>query len=73
VRLEWRDGALTFVDPQEPAWRPTLVPTEDPDVFVVKAGVRESGEDVRIERREDGRVRAVDLAGTRLVRLEPVS
>lgn len=73
VRLEWRDGALTFVDPQEPSWRPALVPTDDPDVFVVKAGVRESGEDVRIERREDGRVRAVDLAGTRLVRLEPLS
>ncbi len=73
VRLEWRDGALTFVDPQESTWRPVLVPTDDPDVFVVEHGVRESGEQVRVERREDGRVRGVDLAGTRLARFDPVS
>jgi hypothetical protein len=42
-------------------------------VFLVEHGVRESGERVRIERREDGRVRAVDLAGSRLARFDPVS
>lgn len=72
VRLEWRDGALTFVDPDEPTWRPTLTPTGDRDVFTVDAGVRESGEVVRVERRADDRIRAVHLAGTRLLRLDPV-
>jgi len=38
----------------------------------VEPGVRESGEPVRFERRTDGRIKAVDLAGTRLVRLDPV-
>jgi CubicO group peptidase (beta-lactamase class C family) len=72
VRLEWRDGKLTFVDPQEPVWRPSLVPTDDPDVFTVEPGLRESGEVVRFGRRADGRISGVDLAGTRLVRLDPV-
>ena len=72
VRLEWRDGALTFLNPQEPTWRRTLTPAGDPDVFTVEPGVRESGEPVRFERRTDGRIKAVDLAGTRLVRLDPV-
>jgi CubicO group peptidase (beta-lactamase class C family) len=73
VRLEWRDAKLTVVDPEEPTWRPVLNPTDDRDVFVVEDGVRESGERVTFEREVDGRVRAVDLAGTRLSRLSPVS
>ena len=71
-RLEWRDGALTFLDADAPAWRPTLEPTADGDTFVVGPGVRESGEPCAFERREDGRVRAVILGSARLRRLGPV-
>jgi len=72
VRLEWRDGKLTFVDPEFPNWRPTLAPGSAPDAFVVEPGVRESGEPCTFERSADGRVRAVVLGPTRLRRLEPV-
>ena len=59
VRLEWRDGKLTFVDATDPTWMPTLRPTDDPDVFVVEPGFRESGELVRFTRDEKGRVVSV--------------
>jgi CubicO group peptidase (beta-lactamase class C family) len=72
ARLEWRDGRLTFLDPDEPTWRPALVPTADADTFVVAPGVRESGEPCTFERREDGRVRSVTLGPARLSRLDPV-
>ena len=50
ARIEWRDGKLQIVDPDEESWRPTLVPTENPDVFVVAPGLRESGELVSFNR-----------------------
>jgi CubicO group peptidase (beta-lactamase class C family) len=71
-RLEWRDGALTFVDPDEPDWRPTLVPTDAPDRFIVEAGVRESGEPVVFRRRGDGRVASVTIGPFSLSRFDPV-
>ena len=72
VRLEWRDGKLVFVDPSEPTWHPTLAPTDDPDVFIVEPGVRESGEPATFRRTPDGRVASVHLASETHVRLEPV-
>jgi CubicO group peptidase (beta-lactamase class C family) len=72
ARLEWRDGKLTFLDPDEPAWRPTLAPTEAPDTFIVEPGVRESGEPCSFVRRADGRVRSVMLGSSTLARLDPV-
>jgi CubicO group peptidase (beta-lactamase class C family) len=72
VRLEWRDGKLTFIDADEPTWRPTLAPTEDADAFLVERGVRESGELCTFERRADGRVRSVTLGPARMRRLDPV-
>jgi CubicO group peptidase (beta-lactamase class C family) len=71
-RLEWRDGALTFVDPDEPLWRPTLAPTDVPDRFTVEAGVRESGEPVAFDRRADGRVVSVTIGPFSLARFDPV-
>jgi CubicO group peptidase (beta-lactamase class C family) len=71
VRLEWRDGKLTFVDPDNPPWRPVLAPTDDPDVFIVEPGFRQSGELARFERLADGRVARVQLAAMTMVRLEP--
>jgi CubicO group peptidase (beta-lactamase class C family) len=70
LRLEWRDGKLTFVDPAEPAWRPVLEPAGEPDVFVVGPGHRQSGELVRFRRRPDGRVTSAFLAEFTLVRLD---
>lgn len=72
VRLEWRDGKLTFVDPDNPPWRLTLAPTSDPDVFMVEPGFRQSGEQVRFTRLADGRVSRVMLAAMTLQRLDPV-
>jgi CubicO group peptidase (beta-lactamase class C family) len=63
LRLEWRDGKLTVVDPAEEEFRPTLRPTGEPDTFVVEPGYRWSGETVRFLRAEDGRVRAASLPG----------
>jgi CubicO group peptidase (beta-lactamase class C family) len=73
IRLEWRDGKLTFVDPDNPPWRPTLAPTSDPDVFVVEPGCRQAGEQVRFTRLADGRVCSVMLTAMTLQRLERVS
>lgn len=72
VRLEWRDGKLTFVDPGTTAWRPTLAPTEDPDTFIVEPGVRQSGETAIFTRLADGRVASVFLATATLVRMDRV-
>lgn len=73
VRLEWRDGKLTFLDATAPDWKPTLTPTDDPDVFTIEPGLRESGEPVRFERDSDGRVVSVFLAFATYPRLEPAS
>ncbi len=73
MQLEWRDGKLTFIDPSDPTWTPTLEPTDDPDVFVIEPGFRESGELVRFSRGKDGRVVSVVVAVATLQRLEPVS
>jgi CubicO group peptidase (beta-lactamase class C family) len=72
VSLEWRDGKLTFLDPTEPTWTPTIAPTDDADVFVVEPGFRESGELVRFQRGKDGRVVSVVAAVSTMERLEPV-
>ena len=74
LRLEWRDGKLTFIDPNLPAWRPTVAPTDTPDVFMIEPGFRQSGEHAVFHRAPDGRVASVFLAaGTyyRLDRLQP--
>ncbi len=72
VRLEWRDGRLAFVDPNNPAWRPILAPTGNPDVFIVEPGARESREPAVFRRVPDGRVAAVCLAAWTLIRLDAV-
>jgi CubicO group peptidase (beta-lactamase class C family) len=72
VRLEWRDGKLTFVDPDDPQWRPTLTATDRADAFVVDPHVREAGEPCVFKRRQDGRVVSVELGPVILRRLDPV-
>ena len=62
-----------MIDSSEPTWRPTIAPTEDPDVFLVEPGSRESGEHVVFRRLPDGRVASVFLAARTLFRLDPVA
>lgn len=71
-RVECRDGTLAILDPTLPLWRPTLAPTEMPDVFVVEPGVRESGENVIFNRSSRGRVASVFIAAGTWRRLDPV-
>jgi len=71
-RLEWRDGALTFVDPDTAEWRPTLTAAGEPDRFTVDAGVRESGEPVVFHRRADGRIVSVTIGPFSLARFDAV-
>jgi CubicO group peptidase (beta-lactamase class C family) len=72
LRVEWRDGALAVVDPADPSVLRTLLSTDDPDVFVVAPGVRESGEPATFRRTADRRVAALHLAAESFVRLDPV-
>lgn len=72
LRLEWRDGALLLLEASDPSWQRRLAPTEDPDVFLVEAGVRESGEPATFRRDARGRVTSVHLASETHVRLDPV-
>lgn len=72
VRLEWRDAKLSFIDPSNPTWRPTLAQTDDANVFVVEPGSRESGEQAVFRRLADGRVASVFLAASTYERLDRV-
>jgi CubicO group peptidase (beta-lactamase class C family) len=71
-RVEWRDAKLVILNPDDPAWRPTLVAASDPDIFIVEPGERESGENVVFTRAADGRVASVFIAAGTWQRLEPV-
>jgi CubicO group peptidase (beta-lactamase class C family) len=71
IRIEWRDGKLTILDPDDPTWTPTLVATDEPDVFCIEPGYRESGELVRFQRNKKGRVVSVVVAVATMERLEP--
>ena len=56
-----------------PTWKPTLEATDDPDVFRIEPGFRESGELARFERAADGSVVSLFFAVARLQRLEPAA
>jgi len=72
IRLEWRDGKLSVIDPDDATWRPTLAPTDDPDVFLVELGVRQSGERAVFRSLSDGRVASLFLAASTFMRLDRV-
>jgi CubicO group peptidase (beta-lactamase class C family) len=72
LRLEWRDGALTWLDPDDPTWHPTLRAADAPDAFVIEPGFRESGEPCVFQRRSDGMVTGVRLGPQTLRRMAPV-
>jgi CubicO group peptidase (beta-lactamase class C family) len=72
-RVEWRDGKLTIIDPALVAWRPTLAPTDVPDLFLIEPGVRESGENAVFNRLPDGRVASIFIAAGTWQRMDPVT
>jgi D-alanyl-D-alanine carboxypeptidase len=72
IRLEWRDGKLILISPDDPAWTPTLSATDAPDVFTVDPGFRPSGEPATFTRTVEGRVRTLFLGGETWSRLDPV-
>jgi hypothetical protein len=72
VRLEWRDGKLTFVNPEYDHWRPTLTAGASPDEFVVDPHAREAGEQCVFHRRADGRVKSVKYGPSTFHRYDPV-
>ena len=71
IEIEWRDGALRVVAPDQTGPRRTLSQTGDRDVFIIEGG-RDAGETAVFLRAADGRVRAVRLAYSTYARLEPV-
>jgi D-alanyl-D-alanine carboxypeptidase len=73
LRVEWRDGKLTVLDDSNEKWRPILTPTDDPNVFLIEPGVRESGEHALFRRLPDGRVESLFLATSTYLRLDPVA
>lgn len=72
LRLEWRDGQLTLVDPQDPDGTVIIERGAEPGGFVVAPGRRQSGEPVAFSRRPDGTVTTMLMGGGSLVRLDPV-
>lgn len=72
LRLEWRDGALVWLDPDDPSWAAKLRAGSEPDAFVFEPGVRESGESCVFHRRGDGTVTGVRFGPQELRRLAPV-
>jgi CubicO group peptidase (beta-lactamase class C family) len=71
-RVEWRDGKLVMVIPDDPLLVLPMRPAGEPDTFVVGPGFRDSGETVRFRRAPDGRVTSVLFASETLLRLAPV-
>src|ERR1700722_17320389 len=59
VRLEWRDGALAFVEPGSTSALTEIEPAGFPDTFAASAGNLLSGETVQFRRRASGRVESV--------------
>jgi CubicO group peptidase (beta-lactamase class C family) len=72
VRVEWREGTLKLVYPDNPDPDPTLSQAGEPDVFLVHTG-RDAGEAAVFLRAADGRVRGVRIAAVTYSRLAPVA
>jgi CubicO group peptidase (beta-lactamase class C family) len=72
LRLEWRDGQLTFTTPDAGAWRVALAPTSNPDAFSPDPDSGLAGENVIFRRLADGRVASLLLMDSTFVRLDRV-
>jgi CubicO group peptidase (beta-lactamase class C family) len=70
LRVEWRDGKLAALYPDDPGQAMPLQRSGEPDTFTGGPGFRDSGETVRFHRR-DGRVTSVFFGSATLLRLRP--
>jgi CubicO group peptidase (beta-lactamase class C family) len=73
LRLEWRDGKLTFINQDFPDDQITLEPGTDDDTFTAAPGARQSGEMIKFRRLPGGQVGSVFLGSATLLRLDPVA
>lgn len=79
LRLEWRDGKLTIVDPQVPGEVLPLDRGTEPGTFVFAPGYRPSGETLKVRRESaagdgaDGMVVSIAVGGGTWLRLDPVT
>lgn len=73
LRLEWRDGKLTFTAAEAPGWQVLLTPTADPDRFGIAEGSTAPGDSVTFRRSADGRVVSAFFLDFTWVRLDRVS
>ncbi len=72
LRLEWRDGQLTFTAAEAPGWQAVLTPTADPDRFATADGGGRPGSDVTFRRAASGRVASALFLDCTWVRLDRV-
>jgi CubicO group peptidase (beta-lactamase class C family) len=73
LRLEWRDGQLTFTAAESPGWQVVLTPTADPDRFSAADGGSVLGGGVTFRRSAGGRVVSAFLLDCTWVRLDHVT
>jgi CubicO group peptidase (beta-lactamase class C family) len=73
LRLEWRDGQLTFIAAESPDFQVVLTPTADPDRFTVADGGSVPGGDVTFRRSAGGRIASVLFLDFTWVRLDQVT
>jgi CubicO group peptidase (beta-lactamase class C family) len=73
LRLEWRDGRLTFTTAEAPGWQVVLSPTADPDRFTSADGGGGPAGDVTFRRSPGGRVASVFFLDCTWVRLDRVT
>lgn len=72
LRVEWRDDRLTLVNAADPSWHATLTATDDPLVFTIDPGIRESGEPAIFGEGSGGHIRSLMMASDTLARVGPV-
>jgi CubicO group peptidase (beta-lactamase class C family) len=70
LRLEWRDGQLTFMAAEAPGWHVILTPTADPDRFGIADGGSVPGGSVTFRRSAGGRVASAFFLDSTWIRLD---
>jgi CubicO group peptidase (beta-lactamase class C family) len=73
LRLEWRDGKLTFTTAEAPGWQLVLGPTADPDRFTAAGGGDMLGGGATFRRSAGGRVISAFFMDCTWVRLDRVT
>jgi len=72
IRLEWRDGELIFIMPNDPVWRAHTLGHRRSRRLHGRPRIPPSGEPARFTETAEGRVRALFLGGETWSRLDPI-